>query len=42
MQKIVDADYKRRDEKKEARESGKDKKFSSLPTHGLASKRFKL
>ena len=40
LQKIVASDYKKRDEKKEARETGK--KFSSLPTHGLASKRFKL
>ena len=41
MQKIVAADYKKRDDKREAKETGK-KKFSSLPTHGLASKRFKL
>ena len=40
LQKIVASDYKKRDDKKEARESGK--KFSSLPTHGLASKKFKL
>ena len=33
LQKIVAADYKKRDEKREARESGK-KQFSSLPTHG--------
>ena len=41
LQKIVAEDYKKRDDKREARESGK-KKFSSLPTHGQASKRFKL
>ena len=40
LQKIVDADYKKRDDKREARQSGK--KHSSLPTHGQASKRFKL
>ena len=32
LQKIVASDYKKRDDKREARESGK--KFSSLPTHG--------
>lgn len=32
LQKIVSADYKRKDDKREAKESGK--KFSSLPTHG--------
>ena len=40
LQKIVASDYKKRDDKREARESGK--KFSSLPTHGQSSKRFKL
>lgn len=40
LQKIVSADYKKRDDKREAKESGK--KFSSLPTHGQVSKRFKL
>lgn len=40
LQKIVSADYKKRDDKREAKESGK--KFSSLATHGQASKRFKL
>ena len=40
LQKIVAADYKKRDDKREARETGK--KFSSLPTHGQVSKRFKL
>lgn len=40
MQKIVAADYKKKEDKREAKESGK--KFSSLPTHGQASKRFKL
>jgi len=46
MQKIVDSDYKKRDEKREARETGKKKlgggQHGSLPTHGQASKRFKL
>ena len=40
LEKIVAADYKKRDDKREARESGK--KFSSIATHGQASKRFKL
>jgi len=40
LQKIVAADYKKRDDKREARQSGK--KNSSLPTHGQTSKRFKL
>ena len=40
LEKIVAADYKKRDDKREARESGK--KFSSVATHGQASKRFKL
>lgn len=40
LQKIVSADYKKRDDKRDAKESGK--KFSSMATHGQASKRFKL
>ena len=40
LQKIVAADYKKKEDKREAKLSGK--KNSSLPTHGQASKRFKL
>ena len=40
LQKIVASDYKKRDDKREARESGK--KASTFATHGQASKRFKL
>ena len=46
LQKIVASDYKKRDDKREARESGKKYagggQHGSMPTHGQASKRFKL
>lgn len=46
LQKIVASDYKKRDDKREARETGKKYagggQFGSKPTHGQASKRFKL
>lgn len=46
LQKIVAGDYKKRDEKREARESGKkggtSGQHGSMPTHGQASKRFKM
>ena len=46
LQKIVAGDYKKRDEKLEARESGKkggtSGQHGSMPTHGQASKRFKM
>lgn len=43
LQKIVASDYKKRDDKREARETGKKSgQHGSMPTHGQASKRFKL
>jgi len=40
LQQIVANDYKKRDDKREAKKDGK--KHSSLPTHGQTSKRFKM